>query len=73
MTKRDEAVFEKAFKKMEAKGYFEGLRTKAKARTQAKTKTTALKDAKKPRQRVAADSISSVRSRSKAPLAAHKR
>jgi phage regulator Rha-like protein len=75
MTKRDEAVFDKAFKKMEAKGYFTELREKTKAKPQAKsnTKPMALKTAKKLRQRTAADSVSSARSALNVPLAAQKR
>jgi hypothetical protein len=69
MTKRDEAVFDKAFEKMEAKGYFVGLRAKAKSNA----KPTALKTAKKPRQRTAADSVSSAGAALKVPLAAQKR
>ena len=76
MTKRDEAVFAKAFEKMEAKGYFTELRTKAKSKPQAKSKsnakTTVLKVTKKPRQRAVADSVSSARPALKVPLAAHK-
>jgi len=42
---RDEAVFDKAFAKMKAKGYFIELRAKAKTKpqTKSKTKPTALK------------------------------
>jgi len=73
MTKRDEAVFAKAFEKMEAKGYFTELRTKANAKPKAKssTKPTAIKVTKKPRQRTVADSVSSTRSTLKVPLATH--
>ena len=37
MTKRDKEVFDKAFKKMEAKGYFKESRTKS-AKSKAKSK-----------------------------------
>jgi hypothetical protein len=70
MTKRDEAIFAKAFEKMEAKGYFKELRTKAKPKSN--TKPTALKVTKKTRQRTVADSVSSTRSTLKVPLVAHK-
>jgi len=42
MTKRDEAVFAKAFEKMEAKGYFTELQTKAKAKLKPKSNTKPL-------------------------------
>jgi len=73
MTKRDEAVFAKAFEKMEEKGYFTELRTKAKTKPKAKSSTrpTVLKVTKKPRQQAVADSVSSTRPALKVPLAAH--
>ena len=37
MTVRDESVFDKAFKKMEKKGYFAELKTKTKAKTAVKS------------------------------------
>ncbi|WP_461255340.1 hypothetical protein [Treponema sp. R80B11-R83G3] len=74
MTKKDEAVFAKSFEKMEEKGYFTELRTKAKAKpkTKSNAKTTVLKVTKKPRQLTVADSVSSTRSTLKVPLVAHK-
>jgi len=73
MTKRDEAVFAKAFEKMEKKGYFTELRAKAKYKPKAKSnaKPMALRVAKKSRQRTVADSVSSTRSAPKIPLAAY--
>jgi hypothetical protein len=75
MTKRDEAVFVKAFEKMEAKGYFVELRARAKLKAEAKSE--ALKTAKKPREQAVADSVpSSISNRgamAKLPLAAHKK
>jgi len=77
MTKRDEAVFVKAFDEMEAKGYFTELRVKVKQKARHKAKSnakpTVLKAAKKQRQRVATDSVSSARSAVNVPLAANKR
>jgi len=74
MTKRDEAVFAKAFEKMEKKGYFTELRAKTKVKPKAKSnaKPTALKVTKKSRQRTVADSVSSTRSTLKVPLVSHK-
>jgi hypothetical protein len=75
MTKREEVVFDKAFAKMEAKGYFTEIRARAKnkAKAKAKAKPMALKTVKKPRQQAVADSISSSRSAMNVPLAANKR
>ncbi|MCL1955656.1 MAG: hypothetical protein FWF61_07015 [Brevinematales bacterium] len=73
MTKRDEAVFAKAFAKMEAKGCFTELRAKSKHQAKSKVKLTALKAAKKQRQQAAADSVSAARSTLTVPLAANKR
>jgi len=71
MTKRDEAVFDKAFEKMEAKGCFVKLQAKAKAKTQAGSKPAAFKVAKKQGRRAA--SVSSTISGLKVPLAAQKK
>jgi ABC-type uncharacterized transport system substrate-binding protein len=73
MTKRDEEVFAKAFEKMETKGYFTELRTKAKTKPKSNTKPKALKVTKKSRQRTVADSVSSARSTLKVSLVANKR
>jgi len=76
MTKRDEAVFAKAFEKMDANGYFTELRTKTKTKSKAKSninaKPTVSRASKKMRQRTVADSVSSTRPTVKVPLAAHK-
>jgi len=69
MTKRDKAVFDKAFAKMEAKGCFSKLRGKGKLQA----KPTTLKTAKKPRRRVKANSVSSAGTAVKTPLVANKR
>jgi hypothetical protein len=75
MTKRDEAIFAKAFEKMEAKGYFTEIQAKTKVKPKAKSnaKPKVLKTAKKLRQRTAADSVSSARYAPKVPLSAQKR
>jgi len=72
MTKKDEAVFDKAFKKMEAKGYFSELQAKTKTKPQTKSKTKpALKITKKTNH--GAGSVSNTRVALKVPLAAQKR
>jgi len=72
MTKKDEVVFDKAFAKMEAKGYFTELRAKVKQKAKPKTKPRA-KVVKKTRRQVVAASASSSRSALSVPLAANKR
>ena len=44
MTKRDEAVFAKAFEKMESEGCFEELRAKAKQKPAARAKVKSMQD-----------------------------
>lgn len=77
MTKRDNAVFAKAFEEMEAKGYFNEIQAKIKAERQAKSvaetiKPVVPKTGKKPRQKAPA-SVSSWNVADKAPLAASKK
>jgi hypothetical protein len=71
MTKRDKAVFDKAFARMEAKGYFVKLHTKAVAKVQANP--TTLRAIQKPRRQTTPVSVSRAASAGKAPLAAKKK
>jgi len=71
MTKRDEAVFAKAFEKMEAKGCFTELKVKTKHQVKSKTKPTTLKAAKKQYRQ--AEAVSAASSALSVPLSANKR
>jgi len=79
MTKRDEAVFAKAFEKMKAKGYFDELQAKGKAKSSGKTgpatRITPVisKIGKKPHQKAAASVFSSRNVADKIPLVASKK
>ena len=75
MTKKDEAVFAKAFKEMEAEGCFNELRTRSKSKSQikpaAKAASVIPKIGKKSNQQKA--SVSSRSYAHKASLAASKK
>jgi hypothetical protein len=73
MTKRDEAVFAKAFEKMKAKGYFDELQAKSKTNTNGKTMPVISKIGRKSRQQKVTASISSRNVANKTPLAASKK
>jgi len=73
MTKRDEAVFAKAFKKMDAKGYFVGLKAKAMSRSKAKHKSLVLMTAAKPLRKSKVNSVSSRNAAMRNPLSAREK
>jgi len=76
MTKRDEAVFVKAFKEMEAEGCFNELRARAKCKSHikpaAKATPVVSKIGRNSRQKVSA-SVSRRNVANKPPLAASKK
>jgi hypothetical protein len=77
MTKRDEAVFVKAFEEMEAEGCFNELRAKAKSKSHIKPTAKAApvisKIGRKPHQQKVSASVSSRNAAHRTPLAASKK
>jgi len=73
MTKRDEAVFVKAFEKMKAKGYFNGLQAKCKTKPNGKATLVISKIGRKSHQQKVSASVSSRNVTNKTPLAASKK
>ena len=73
MTKRDEAVFAKAFEKMKAKGYFDGLQAKGKTKANGKVTPAISKAGRKPHQQKVSASVSSRNVAHRTPLLASKK
>jgi len=73
MTKRDEAVFAKAFEKMKAKGYFDGLQAKGKTKTNGKAMPVISNFGRKPHRQKISASVSSRNVANKTPPVASKK
>ena len=73
MTKRDEAVFAKAFEKMKAKGYFDEIQAKSKTKSNGKAMPVISKSSRKSHQQKVSASVSSRNAANKPPLAASKK